>query len=78
MTTHSSDVTVRVSMVPTGELYIPDGWVIHGADPKYKRLYPDYSFLIRHPSARSVMFDLGIRKVGASPAATLGWESGNY
>ena len=57
-------VIVNVSAVPTGQLYIPDKWVF-GGNLQTRRLYPDYSFLIVHPSGKSLMFDLGIRKVGA-------------
>jgi hypothetical protein len=59
-----SQATVKVSMLPTGQLYLPDRWITAGADLNIKRLYPDFSFLIQHPSGTKLMFDLGIRKVG--------------
>lgn len=55
---------VRVAVVPTGQLFLPDKWILAGADLRTKTLYPDYSFYVHHgPSGQSLMFDLGIRKV---------------
>ncbi|OAP60192.1 hypothetical protein AYL99_05194 [Fonsecaea erecta] len=55
--------TVRVALVPTGSLYLPDKWILAGASLETKTLYPDYSFYVYHEqSGRSLMFDLGIRK----------------
>lgn len=55
---------VQVSLVPTGQLFLPDKWILAGAGLTTKTLYPDYSFYVRHESlGKSLMFDLGIRKV---------------
>lgn len=64
--------TVRVALVPTGNLYLPDKWILAGASLQTKTLYPDYSFYVHHESSgRSLMFDLGIRKVGSwSPVSS--------
>lgn len=59
-----TDQTVQVSLVLTGQLFLPDKWILAGADQATKTLYPDYSFYVHHePSGKSLMFDLGIRKV---------------
>lgn len=59
--------TVYVSLVPTGQLFLPDKWILANANLSTKTLYPDYSFYIHHPaSGKSLMFDLGIRKVSAA------------
>ncbi len=59
-----SEPIVHVSAVPTGQLFMPDKWILAGADHSKKTLYPDYSFYIHHePFGKALMFDLGIRKV---------------
>lgn len=59
-----SQPCVEVSVLPTGYLWLPDRWIFADGDVNLKHLSPDYSFLIRHPSGRNVLFDLGMRKVG--------------
>ncbi|KIW62488.1 hypothetical protein PV04_10661 [Phialophora macrospora] len=55
--------TVQVALVPTGQLFLPDKWILAGASLTTKTLYPDYSFYVYHEASRqSLMFDLGIRK----------------
>ncbi|KIX06194.1 uncharacterized protein Z518_04168 [Rhinocladiella mackenziei CBS 650.93] len=54
--------TVEVSVLPTGYLWLPDRWIFAEGDQKLSHLSPDYSFLIRHPSGKNVLFDLGMRK----------------
>lgn len=58
----TAGVVVKASAVPTGEVYLPDKWVLAGADHAKDSLYPDYSFFIQHPSGKTLMFDLGMRK----------------
>ena len=57
---------VEVFALPTGQLTHPDRWLFEDGDDDLLRVrstYPDYSFLIRHPSGRNILFDLGLRKV---------------
>ena len=59
--------TVQVSLVPTGQLFLPDKWILANANLGTRTLYPDYSFYVKHQaSGKSLMFDLGIRKVSAA------------
>jgi hypothetical protein len=54
---------VDVSILPTGWLYLPDTWIFQDGKPGFKHWSPDFSFLVRHPSGRTIIFDLGMRKV---------------
>lgn len=57
---------VEVCALATGQLTHPDRWLFEDGDEdlmKARRPYPDYSFLIRHPSGKNVLFDLGLAKV---------------
>lgn len=54
---------VNVSILPTGWLYLPDTWIFQDGKPGFKHWSPDFSFLIRHPAGRTIIFDLGMRKV---------------
>lgn len=67
VTLPSPSVTVGVSALPTGQLYLPDRWLFEDGDKdmyNVKQLSPDFSFLISHPSRGHLLFDLGMRKVG--------------
>jgi len=60
---HSTSVEVHA--LPTGTLHLPDRWLFEDGDADIRRarqVSPDYSFLIRHPSGKNVLFDLGLRK----------------
>lgn len=63
----TGDVTpVKLFALPTGWLCHPDRWLFEDGDTDQVNAiqqYPDYSFLIRHPSGQNVLFDLGLRKV---------------
>lgn len=63
MASEASEISVKVHVLPTGYLWLPDRWIFSDGDVELKHLAPDYSFLIRHPSGRNVLFDLGLRKV---------------
>lgn len=54
---------VEVSILPTGWLLLPDTWIFSDGKPGLKHWSPDFSFLIRHPSGKNILFDLGMRKV---------------
>ncbi|KAH8819109.1 beta-lactamase-like protein [Xylogone sp. PMI_703] len=54
--------TVKVSILPTGWLILPDTWIFSDGKPGVKHWSPDYSFLVRHPSGKNLLFDLGMRK----------------
>ncbi|KAL6242805.1 hypothetical protein RBB50_010451 [Rhinocladiella similis] len=62
----TGDVTpVKLFALPTGWLCHPDRWLFEDGDTDQVNAiqqYPDYSFLIRHPSGQNVLFDLGLRK----------------
>ncbi|RFU28421.1 hypothetical protein B7463_g7903, partial [Scytalidium lignicola] len=58
----SSGTIVQVSVLPTGWLYLPDTWIFADGKPGVKYWSPDFSFLVRHPSGKNVLFDLGMRK----------------
>ncbi|RDL36677.1 uncharacterized protein BP5553_06029 [Venustampulla echinocandica] len=60
---HRSGPAVDVSILPTGWLFLPDSWIFTDGKPSLKHWSPDFSFLIRHPSGKSVLFDLRMRKV---------------
>jgi hypothetical protein len=60
---HISSIPVDVSVLATGWLYLPDTWIFADGKPLLKHWSPDFSFLIRHHSGKSVLFDLGMRKV---------------
>ena len=55
--------TVELYVLPTGYLWLPDRWIFADGDRGVRHLSPDFSFLIRHPSGKNVLFDLGMRKV---------------
>jgi hypothetical protein len=57
------DQFVQVHVLPTGYLFLPDRWIFADGNLKLRHLSPDYSFLVRHPSGKNVLFDLGMRKV---------------
>ena len=63
----SSGSFVQVSILPTGWLYLPDTWIFADGKPSLKHWSPDFSFLIRNPSGKNVLFDLGMRKVRFLP-----------
>lgn len=57
---------VKVHALATGELNHPDRWLFEDGDEDImgaRHPYPDFSFLIRHPSGKHVLFDLGLTKV---------------
>lgn len=57
---------VEVYALATGELNHPDRWLFEDGDEDIVKAinpYPDFSFLIRHPSGQNVLFDLGLAKV---------------
>jgi hypothetical protein len=57
---------VEVHALATGELNHPDRWLFEDGDADImvaRHPYPDFSFLIRHPSGKNVLFDLGLTKV---------------
>ena len=58
--------TLQLFALSAGKLYHPDRWLFEDGDGDLmnaRHPYPDYCFLIRHPSGRNVLFDLGLRKV---------------
>ena len=60
---------VEVYALATGELNHPDRWLFEDGDEDVvaaRHPYPDFSFLIRHPSGKNILFDLGLTKVGDS------------
>lgn len=63
MTTNKPRNHVKVHVLPTGYLWLPDRWIFSDGDDNLKHFSPDFSFLICHPSGRNVLFDLGLRKV---------------
>ena len=63
LTSTTNDVTVQVSVLPTGQLGLLLRWIFENEQDTSKvEWFPDYSFLIEHPSGKRVMFDLGMRK----------------
>jgi hypothetical protein len=61
-----SSTSIEVFALLTGKLYLPDRWLFEDGDEDIRAARqhsPDYSFLIRHPSGKNVLFDLGMRKV---------------
>ncbi|VUC32112.1 unnamed protein product [Clonostachys rosea] len=58
----SNSTIVEVFVLPTGYLWLPDEWIVADGDPRIKHLCPNFSFLIRHPSGKNALFDLGLRK----------------
>jgi hypothetical protein len=62
----SASSFVNVYVLPTGKIHLPDRWIFEDGDNDLihsRQLYPDFSFLICHPSGKRVLFDLGLRKV---------------
>ena len=60
----SSGPELQVYALPTGQLTHPDRWLFEDGDPdlyKVRHPYPDYSFLITHPTGKNILFDLGLR-----------------
>lgn len=61
----TSAPALKVYALHTGQLTHPDRWLFEDGDPdlhKARHPYPDYSFLITHPSGKNILFDLGLRK----------------
>ena len=57
---------VEVFALPTGQLSHPDRWLFEDGDEDLmtaRHVYPNFSFLIRHHSGKSILFDLGLTKV---------------
>jgi hypothetical protein len=62
----TSSVFLDVFALSTGQLSHPDRWLFEDGDNdmvKARHVYPDYSFLIQHPGGKSILFDLGLKKV---------------
>ena len=65
--TTGNEVIVEVAALPTGHITHPLRWIFE--DDKYvgkSDRFPDFSFFIKHPSGKKMLFDLGIRKVEAT------------
>ena len=57
---------VQVSALATGEMGLRLRWIFENeVDDTKLEWFPDFSFLIRHPGGKNLLFDLGIRKVSA-------------
>lgn len=62
----ASSKNVQVYALPTGWVHLPDKWLFEDGDDdimKARSRFPDYSFLICHPSGKNILFDAGMPKV---------------
>ncbi|EGR47090.1 uncharacterized protein TRIREDRAFT_109325 [Trichoderma reesei QM6a] len=65
LSSFASTNTVQVYALPTGWVHLPDRWIWQDGDDdivKVRQRLPDYSFLVRHPSGKNILFDAGLPK----------------
>lgn len=66
LSSFASSKNVQVYALPTGWVHLPDKWLFEDGDDdimKARSRFPDYSFLICHPSGKNILFDAGMPKV---------------
>ncbi|KAL7812746.1 Metallo-hydrolase/oxidoreductase [Trichoderma gracile] len=62
LSSFASTANVQVYALPTGWAHLPDKWIWQDGDDdiiKARQRLPDYSFLVRHPSGKNILFDVG-------------------
>ncbi|KAK0758015.1 hypothetical protein N5P37_009313, partial [Trichoderma harzianum] len=65
LSSFASPKNVQVYALPTGWVHLPDKWLFEDGDDdimKARNRFPDYSFLICHPSGKNILFDAGMPK----------------
>jgi hypothetical protein len=66
LSSFASTKNVQVYALPTGWVHLPDKWLFEDGDDDIKKArdrFPDYSFLVCHPSGKKILFDAGMPKV---------------
>ncbi|PTB75126.1 Metallo-hydrolase/oxidoreductase [Trichoderma longibrachiatum ATCC 18648] len=74
LSSFASTKNVQVYALATGWAHLPDKWIWQDGDDdivKARQRLPAYSFLVRHPSGKNILFDAGLPKnLDVIPPAT--------